>query len=328
MEKPKGKRQKPKSTRLSDPDVAEFFTSIVTDRGKSRRTGDEYARDIELFGAFVDGRVGEEPPFRGPFKGLRRATAAEVRRFVRKLMPPAGAGQTDENKLKPGVRRKLAALTSFYNFLLGEGLVERSPMERFPRPKLGERFPVVLSEDQVTAILKTPVGEESDFIRSRNRAILELFYASGIRRAELIGLDVSSLDFPKRQFRVIGKGNRQRIVFFNETAAVALRAYIDLRPRSDDPALFLSKQRIRISRAQIGLIFRELARKTQIYVSPHILRHSFATHLLENGVDTMVIKELLGHKNLSTTQIYMNVSRDHIWRSYIDGHPRDRRKDR
>jgi site-specific recombinase XerD len=320
--------QTPASTRLSDPDVAEFFTSIVTDRGKSRRTGDEYARDVELFGAFVDGRDGEDPPFRGPFERLRKANAGDVRRFVRKLMPPAGSGQADENKLKPGVRRKLAALTSFFRFLMEEDLIEASPMERFPRPKLGERFPVVLSEDQVTVILRTPVGEESDFVRTRNRAILELLYASGIRRAELIGLDVNSLDFPKRQFRVIGKGNKQRIVFFNETAAVALQAYLNARPRSDDSALFLSKRRTRISRAQIGLIFRELSRKAQIEVSPHILRHSFATHLLENGVDTMVIKELLGHKNLATTQIYMNVSRDHIWRSYVDGHPRDRRKDR
>jgi site-specific recombinase XerD len=320
--------QKPASTRLCDPDIAEFFTWIVTDRGKARRTGDEYARDVELFGAFLEGRAGETPPFRGPFKHLREVEAGDVRMFVRKLMPPAKLDQTDENKLKPGVRRKLAALTSFYNFLVGEELISRSPMDRFPRPKLGDRYPVVLSEDQVTAVLRVPIGEESDFVRLRNRAILELFYASGIRRAELIGLNVAALDFPKRQFRVIGKGNKQRIVFFNEASAVALQAYLNVRPRTDNPALFLSKRRTRISRAQIGLIFRELARKTQIYVSPHVLRHSFATHLLENGVDTVVIKELLGHKNLATTQIYMNVSRDHIWRSYVEGHPRDRRKDR
>jgi len=320
--------RKDRSKRLVDPDVGEFYSVVVTDYGKSRRTGDEYTRDVEMFGSFVDGRFRETPPFRGPFKRLRSAGASDVRRFVRELMPPTGPSETDQNRLKPGVRRKLAALTAFYQFLKREQLIKENPMDDFPRPKLGRRVPRVLSEDQVAQLLRIPVGEESDFVRLRNRAILELFYASGIRRAELIGLDVSSVDFAKRQMRVIGKGNQARIVFFNETTANALRTYMNVRPRSESPALFLSKRRERISRAQLNLLFRELSRRLQIPVSPHVLRHSFATHLLENGVDTMVIKELLGHKNLSTTQIYMNVSRDHIWRSYIEGHPRDRRKDR
>jgi integrase/recombinase XerC len=314
-----------KSTRLADPDVADFFVWIATHR--SRRTADEYARDVALFGAFADGKWSVKPRFRGPFKKLRAATAGDVRRFVQAIMPPT-APDTDENAMRSGVRRKLAALTVFYAFLVQQKLRPDNPLEDFPRPKLGERLPEVLSEDQVTKLLRTPIGTESDFVRLRNRAILEVLYASGIRRAELIGLNVNAVDFSKHQLRVIGKGNKQRIVFFNNAAAEALRAYLAVRPQSDDPALFLSKQRKRISRAQIGLLFRELAKQAQIYVSPHMLRHSFATHLLENGVDTTVIKELLGHKNLATTQIYTHVSREHIWQSYLDGHPRDRRKDR
>jgi integrase/recombinase XerC len=310
-----------------DPDVAAFFVSLVSDRGRSRRTADEYTRDVELFGSFVDKRFGETPPFRGPFKRLRAANVDDVRAFVRKIVPLAQPDEADQNWRKPGARRKLAALTSFFDFLRRERFVKTSPMVDFPRPKIGERQPEVLSEDQVAALLRAPIGD-SDFIRARNRAILELFYASGIRRAELIGLNVNAVDFSKHQMRVIGKGNRSRIVFFNEAAGAALRAYLELRPRSENPALFLSRNGARISRAQIGLLFRELAAKSNIYVSPHMLRHSFATHLLENGVDTMVIKELLGHRNLSTTQIYMNVSREHLWQSYVTGHPRDRRKDR
>jgi len=307
--------------------VADFFNYIAVDHGKSRRTADEYTRDVEFFGSFVDGRFREKPPFRGPFARLRSATVGDLGAFVREVMPASAPDETNQNKLKPGARRKLASLAAFFEFLKERRRIQESPMDGFPRPKMGERVPQVLSEDQVTKLLRTSIGA-SDLVRARNRAILELFYASGIRRAELIGLNVSSLDFPNHQLRVIGKGSNSRIVFFNETSADALRAYLRLRPRSENSALFLSKDGKRISRAQIGLLFRQLVRKSKIYVSPHMLRHSFATHLLENGVDTMSIKELLGHKNLSTTQIYMNVSKRHLWRSYITGHPRDRQRER
>lgn len=319
-------RRRGSSDRLNDSDIADFYAWLLAAR--SRRTVDEYTRDVALFGAFVDGRANENPPFRGPFKKLAKATSADIRRYVQTVLPatvPAGA---DENKFKPGLLRKFAALTSFFDFLITKKRRTDNPLEGFPRPKLGERLPDVLSEDQISELLRTPLGKESDFVKLRNRAILELLYASGIRQAELIGLNVNSLDFSTHELRVIGKGNKQRIVFFNDAAKTALRNYLAVRPRSDDPALFLSKRRRRISRAQLGLLFRKLAKDAQIYVSPHMLRHSFATHLLRNGVDIVVIKELLGHKNLATTQIYTHVDREHMWQSYLDGHPRDRRKDR
>lgn len=323
-----GSMTKPRTGRLSrakrlppDPSIADFFGALIGELNRSARTAEEYTRDIELFGAFLEGKLDNNPPYRGPFSKLQKATVDEVRSFVRELM---GA----RKYVVAAVRRKLSALSSYYEYQRRKRKRMDNPLEDFIRPKPDERLPKVLSQDDVAKLLGLQIGKESEFVLVRNRAILELLYASGIRRDELIGLNVNSLDFPRRRIRVIGKGNRERVVFFNEASHEALQRYLALRPISDDPALFLSKRKTRISRAQIGLMFRELARKAKMYVSPHMLRHSFATHLLENGVDTMVIKELLGHKNLSTTQIYMHVSPEHMRQSYNEGHPRDRRRDR
>ncbi len=304
-----------------DPAVADFFGALVGELNRSMRTAVEYARDIELFGAFLEGRLDDEVAFRGPFKKLPKASVDDVRSFVRELMGARGY-------VVAAIRRKLSALSSFYDYQRRKRARPDNPLEDFEPPKADERLPKVLSQEAVAKLLRFRVGTESDFVLLRNQAILELLYASGIRRDELIGLNMNSIDFPRRLMRVIGKGNKERVVFFNETTRDALARYLAVRPVSDDSALFLSKQKKRISRAQIGLMFRELARKAKVYVSPHMLRHSFATHLLENGVDIMVIKELLGHKNLATTQIYTHVSLEHMRQSYNEGHPRDRRRDR
>lgn len=130
--------------------------------------------------------------------------------------------------------------------------------------------------------------------------------------------------------RVIGKGNKQRTVFMNQSAADAIRTYIGVRPRSPDEALFLSRRKSRLSHRQAWVVFREFARLSGLlkHVTPHVMRHSFATRLLENGADLVTIKELLGHESLSTTQIYTNVSLEHMRRSYEDAHPRDRNEER
>ncbi|MDQ2664157.1 MAG: tyrosine-type recombinase/integrase, partial [Candidatus Eremiobacteraeota bacterium] len=171
---------------------------------------------------------------------------------------------------------------------------------------------------------------KTDFQRLRDRAIMELLYASGIRRAELVGLNLSDIDLDRRVMRVIGKGNKQRTVFLNRAAADAIRTYLGVRPRSTDEALFLSRLNTRLSHRQAWVVFRDFAQLSglQKHVTPHVMRHSFATHLLENGADIMTIKELLGHENLSTTQIYTNVSLEHMRRSYEEAHPRDRSGER
>jgi site-specific recombinase XerD len=224
------------------------------------------------------------------------------------------------------VRRKIAALRSYFALQKREGRRTDNPAQDVPPPKAAKRLPHVMSEPEVAKLLSTRIAGKSDFQRLRDLAMMELLYASGIRRAELVGLNLSDVDLDRRIMRVIGKGNKQRTVFINHASAEAIRAYLGLRPRTSDEALFISKRKTRLSHRQAWVVFREFAQLSGLtkHVTPHVMRHSFATHLLENGADLMTIKELLGHESLSTTQIYTNVSLEHMRRSYEDAHPRDR----
>jgi integrase/recombinase XerD len=303
----------------TDPTIAEFAAYLRLERGQSPRTSEEYARDIELFGAFL------EPghPRTAPFYKLKDASVSDVRRFVMDLMGPRKYTATS-------VRRKIAALRSYFALQKREGRREENPATDVPPPKAAKRLPQVLSEPEVTRLLRTRVAGKTEFQRLRDIAIMEVLYASGIRRAELVGLNLSDVDFDRRVMRVIGKGNKQRMVFLNRAAADAIATYLGVRPRTADEALFVSRRKSRLSHRQAWVVFREFAQLSglQKHVTPHVMRHSFATHLLENGADIVTIKELLGHESLSTTQIYTNVSLEHMRRSYEEAHPRDRSDER
>lgn len=302
-----------------DPTVAEFAAYLRLERGQSARTSEEYARDVELFGAFL------EPghPRTAPFLELSGAGVSEVRRFVMELIGPRKYTAT-------AVRRKIAALRAFYSLQKREGRRTDNPAADVPPPKAAKRLPRVMSESEVSKLLRTRMAGKTEFQRLRDVAIMELLYASGIRRAELVGLNLSDVDLERRIMRVIGKGNKQRAVFINQAAADAIRSYLGVRPRTFDEALFVSRRKTRLSHRQAWVVFRAFAELSGIaqHVTPHVMRHSFATHLLENGADLMTIKELLGHESLSTTQIYTNVSLEHMRRSYEEAHPRDRTEER
>ncbi|MGR4065553.1 MAG: site-specific tyrosine recombinase/integron integrase [Vulcanimicrobiaceae bacterium] len=303
----------------ADPTIAEFAACLQLERGQSPRTSEEYARDVELFGSFL------EPghPKTAPFHKLRTATVSDVRRFVMDLMGPRKYTSTS-------VRRKVAALRSYFALQKREGRREDNPALDVPPPKAAKRLPQVMSEPEVSRLLRTRIAGKTEFQRLRDVAIMELLYASGIRRAELVGLNLSDVDLERRRMRVIGKGNKQRTVFINHAAADAIRNYLGVRPRTADEALFLSRRKQRLSHRQAWVVFRDFAQISGLtmHVTPHVMRHSFATHLLENGADIMTIKELLGHESLSTTQIYTNVSLEHMRRSYEEAHPRDRTEER
>ena len=303
----------------ADPSIAEFGGYLRLERGQSARTAEEYARDVEAFGEFL------EPghPKTAAFLKLAGATTSDVRRFVMELMGPRKYTATS-------VRRKIAALRSYYSLQKREARRPDNPAQDVPPPKAAKRLPQVMSEAEVGKLLRTRVAGKDEGLRLRNAAIMELLYASGIRRAELVGLNLADVDTERRMMRVLGKGNKQRMVFMNESAATAIRAYLGVRPRSNDEALFLSNRKTRLSHRQAWVIFREFAQLSGLtkHVTPHVMRHSFATHLLENGADIMTIKELLGHESLSTTQIYTNVSLEHMRRSYEDAHPRDKDENR
>ena len=303
----------------TDPLVAEFAAYLRLERGQSPRTAEEYARDIEVFGDFL------EPghPHGTPFENLLATTPSDIRRFVMELMGPRAYNPTS-------VRRKLAALRSFFALQRREGRRTDNPAADVPPPKAAKRLPHVMSEGEVGTLLRTRIAGRSDEQRLRDTAIMELLYGSAIRRAELVGLDLSDVDTERRLLRVTGKGNKQRTVFINLAAAEAIRAYLGVRPRSTDSALFLSRRKKRLSYRQAWAIFQSYAKLSGLtkHVTPHVMRHSFATHLLENGADLVTIKELLGHESLATTQIYTNVSLEHMRRNYEEAHPRDRSEER
>jgi integrase/recombinase XerD len=302
-----------------DPAIAEFAAYLRLERGQSPRTSEEYARDVELFGQFLEPGHDKE----APLTKLAGTTVSDVRRFVMELMGPRKYSASS-------VRRKIAALRSYFSLQKREGRRADNPAQDVPPPKAAKRLPHVMSEREVGKLLRTRVAGKTEFARLRDLAMMELLYASGIRRAELVGLNISDVDLDRRLMRVIGKGNKQRTVFINQASADAIRNYLGVRPRTPDEALFISRRKTRMSHRQAWVIFRqfaELAGLTQ-HVTPHVMRHSFATHLLENGADLMTIKELLGHESLSTTQIYTNVSLEHMRRSYEEAHPRDRSEER
>ncbi|HUA09799.1 MAG TPA: site-specific tyrosine recombinase/integron integrase [Candidatus Acidoferrales bacterium] len=303
----------------ADPAIAEFAAYLRLERGQSPRTSEEYARDVELFAAFLEPRRDKELPF----TKIDATTTSDVRRFVMELMGP--------RKYSPSsVRRKIAALRSYFALQKREGRRSDNPAQDVPPPKAPKRLPHVMTEREVGKFLRTRIAGKTEFARLRDLAMMELLYASGIRRAELVGLNVSDVDLEKRLMRVIGKGNKQRMVFINQASADAIRNYLAVRPRTPDEALFISKRKTRMSHRQAWVIFRQFAELSGLtkHVTPHVMRHSFATHLLENGADLMTIKELLGHESLSTTQIYTNVSLEHMRRSYEEAHPRDRSEER
>jgi site-specific recombinase XerD len=294
-----------------DATIRAFVDELHFARGRSPRTCEAYARDLEFFAKIM---------------GCEAAAAerSDIKRFVLEL-----AGK---RRYEPAaIRRKLVALRRFFRYLVLEGRRADDPTTGIEPPKLPKRLPSVLKEDEVARLLRTPPpAGRTDFQRLRDRAILETLYASGIRRAEVAGLNLADVDIERRMMRVTGKGNKQRTVLINDAAADAMRLYLGHRPRTNDEAFFVGRRGKRLGVRAIWEIVKTMEKLSglSVHVSPHVMRHSFATHLLENGADLMTIKELLGHESLATTQIYTNVSVEHMRKTYDAAHPRDKRGDR
>jgi site-specific recombinase XerD len=305
-----------------DPLIAQFVVYLTMELKRALRTAREYARDVEILGAFLQRRAsaGDGRPYRGPFgKVFEEAGLSALRGFVIELSAHEyGAA---------AIRRKLAVLRRFFAFLKREGYRADNPALEIANIRLPKRLPKALPVRDVMRLLRTrPPAGEPETRRRRDIAMLELLYASGIRRAELVGIDLRDVDFEERTIRVVGKGNKQRTVFFNRATAEALTAYLAVRPAGGDGALFVSRQRRRLSYQQVGKIFALYVKLSGLEgrVTPHTMRHSVATHLHKAGVDLMTIKELLGHASVQTTQIYAEMTLDHVRRSYEQHHPRDK----
>jgi site-specific recombinase XerD len=308
--------------RSQDPLIV-AFAEYLSARNTSPRTTVAYQRDLESFGSFLAARgSGADLRVHGvaPYPELAQADTAAISAFASHLL----AARSYSPK---SIRRKLSALRTFYRFVKLIGRRDANPALEVPSPKIGRSLPKALSVRDVEKLLATSLAGRSDVLRLRDRALLEVLYGSGIRRSELIGLDLEDVDLERRQMRVVsGKGNKDRSVLLTTAAADAMRAYLAHRPRSAETAFFLSRNGRRLSDSSLYKIFRIFVALSGIDPSatPHTMRHSFATHLYENGADLLTIKELLGHESLATTQVYTKVSLARLRSEFDKAHPRER----
>jgi site-specific recombinase XerD len=253
-----------------------------------------------------------------PVTGVERITRENVRDFL--------GGLVRHGLHKSSISRKLASLRAFFGYLEKLGMIQNNPTASVAGPKLEKRLPQYFHETEIDRSISLIDSETGAGVR--NRAILELFYGTGMRLSELVGLDIQDIDFSGGTVRVLGKGGKQRIMPLGRAAAGALRRYLEIRnrfsPALRNKALFLNPQGERISSRGVQYLVRkalsEGSEKRQL--SPHMLRHSFATHLLDHGADLQAVKELLGHASLSTTQTYTHLTRDRLQKVYRQAHPR------
>jgi integrase/recombinase XerC len=301
--------------------VADFLDHLRYERGLSPHTVRAYANDLERFGDFLAGFVER------PREDLRLAgvDTLSVRSFVA-AMARQGLSRRTQG-------RALSALRTFLRFACREGLAESNPAQGVPTPKAERTLPRHLRPGEIEAVLEAPDNDDPHLLH-RDRALLEVLYATGIRVSELVGLDWRDLDVDGRVLRVLGKGGKERMVPFGRPAAAALRLWLGAweevrrrRPGSErEEPVFLNHRGGRLSDRSVRRILEHAVERAAIAsgVHPHTLRHTFATHLLENGADLRAIQELLGHSSLATTQRYIHLDVDRLLSVYRESHPRAR----
>jgi len=290
-----------------------FLQRLEQERNFSPHTLRAYRADLEEFCLFLANEGGGE---------VESVTPLLLRRFLARLRSRGLARTT--------MARKLATLRSFFRFLCKERAIPANPAVALRTPRRERRLPHVLSADEVARLLDAPSGR--DLATLRDRAILEMLYSTGMRVVELVSLDVRGVDFSAEIVRVVGKGRKERICPIGSYALKALRAYLKARditlrsaPQCAEP-LFLNLRGGRLSGRSVGRILARRLMEADLSprVTPHTLRHSFATHLLDRGADLRAVQELLGHASLSTTQIYTHLSAERLRKIYEHAHPRAR----
>ncbi|HVB11476.1 MAG TPA: site-specific tyrosine recombinase XerD [Bacillota bacterium] len=291
---------------MGEEAISEFLDYLAVERGLAANTLESYGRDLRDFAAFC-ARSGAAPS--------RDGISAYLVSLQRLGRAPAT------------ISRRLAALRAYYRFLAGEKPGSADPTTALLSPRSRRRLPRVLAVDDVEGLLEG-TGDSSP-AGLRDRAMLELLYATGIRVSELCGLDLDSVDFEQGLLRCIGKGGKERIVPVGEVARIWLQRYLQQARNqlAADPAqraLFVNRRGQRLSRQGIWKILKGHGLNAAITkpLTPHVLRHSFATHLLEAGADLRAVQEMLGHADISTTQVYTHLSQGRLRRVYSDAHPR------
>ncbi len=290
--------------------IGEFMNYLSTERGLAMNTLESYGRDLRQYYEYLQSSGKDS---------VEKATRATVVAYLLFLQKQGKATAT--------IARRLAALRSFYQFLLREKYVDKDPTANLESPKLEKRLPKVLTIKEVETLLKQP--NPSTAAGLRDKAMLELLYATGIRVSELISLNMDDISLDMGYIRCLGKGSKERIVPVGSVAVKCVADYLNsgrgrLVPDRDEQALFVNHHGKRLTRQGFWKIVKRYANDARISkeITPHTLRHSFATHLLENGADLRSVQEMLGHADISTTQIYTHITKGRLKEVYARTHPR------
>jgi integrase/recombinase XerD len=292
----------------------DFLAHLELERGLARNTLEAYRSDLAQFGRFLANR------------GLdaRRASHRDLSDYLAALAEPNGEQRAASSAT---LQRKTACLRSFYRYLRREGSIEHDPTAELHGPPRGKRLPKVLSRDDVGRLLASPRGTGP--LALRDRALLELMYACGLRVSEAVGLLVGDVDLEERMLRARGKGSKERLVPIGREAAGAVQAYCSrgrtaLVGLSGESHLFVNHRGRGLTRQGLHRIVAQHANKAGLrsQMTPHTLRHTFATHLLSGGCDLRSLQEMLGHADLTTTQIYTHLSSERLRDAYFQAHPR------
>ncbi len=293
--------------------LAEFLRHLGLEKNASEFTVKSYREDLTQALAFFRERLGSSSV------APERVTTRLVRAFV--------AWLSEQGYAKTTTARRLAALRSLFRFMCRQGTLTVNPADGLRAPRQDQKLPHFLSGDHIARLLAAPTGDEP--LADRDRAILETLYSAGLRVAELVGLNIDDMDLEGGTITVRGKGKRERLAILGDPAVAAIRTWLDRRGAvsqraAKQPAVFLNRRGGRLTTRSVGRLLEKYLAATGLdpQTSPHTLRHSFATHLLDAGADIRGVQELLGHKSLSTTQIYTHVSTQRLQDSYQKAHPR------
>ncbi len=290
------------------PWLEDYSRYIRLERGLSSNTALAYLSDLRQLAAY-----------------LKKAQIAFESVDSRSLENYFWKLKTEKNLSAASLFRKMEAIKSFYVFLVSDKKIEKSPAASFRSPKMPQRLPKTLSVSEIEALLRTE--DFNTFEKLRRKTMLELIYATGMRASEILALKSDAINFQDGWVRVFGKGSKERLIPIHSTAIAWLEKYAELRearfPRQDAAEFFLSRRGKKLSRVQFWREMKALGRKAGISnLHPHLFRHSFATHLLQNGADLRSVQELLGHASLSTTEIYTSIDRSGLKKSHQRFHPR------
>lgn len=288
-----------------EKNVIDFLKYLKLEKNYSNHTILNYGKDLKVYLKYLD-----------EFKiNNLEVDYKTIRNFLKYLY--------ELDYTKKSIARHISSLRSFYKYLIKEDIIKNNPMNLISNPKLDQNLPKFLYYDELEKILNIP--DKTTLMGSRDATILETFYSTGIRVSELVNIKLKDIDFNSKTIKILGKGNKERYVLYGKVLEDNLNNYLPKRNTlAQTDYLFINKYGKQLTDRGIRLIIDNILKKGMVtyHISPHTLRHTFATHMLDNGADLRVVQELLGHSSLSSTQVYTHVSNEHLREVYLNTHPR------